>query len=147
MGNSDTEFARPRLLEGDLRRRKQADWQAGRQAGRRTWLGLEPNLALAHINRAPTPRPARRLEQTQPQLQPQPQTLTRPPTQLSRTTDINECEIPSLAALCSDNSECCNLPGHFVCKCKPGYQQLGQDQSSLTGKLALQVVGDTLFAR
>lgn len=37
--------------------------------------------------------------------------------------DINECEIPSLAALCSDNSECCNLPGHFVCKCKPGYQQ------------------------
>lgn len=49
-------------------------------------------------------------------------------------TDINECEIPSLAALCSDNSECCNLPGHFVCKCKPGYQQAGQSQSLLTGE-------------
>lgn len=35
--------------------------------------------------------------------------------------DINECEEPTLAALCADNAECCNLPGHFVCKCKPGF--------------------------
>lgn len=49
-----------------------------------------------------------------------------------RATDINECEIPSLRALCADNSECVNLPGHFVCKCKPGYQQAGQ--SGLTGE-------------
>ncbi|GBN12717.1 Fibrillin-2 [Araneus ventricosus] len=35
--------------------------------------------------------------------------------------DINECEIPSLAAICVENAECCNLPGHYVCKCGPGY--------------------------
>lgn len=35
--------------------------------------------------------------------------------------DINECEIPSLAALCGENAECCNLPGHFVCRCMPGF--------------------------
>lgn len=35
--------------------------------------------------------------------------------------DINECEIPSLSALCGENAECCNLPGHFVCKCQPGF--------------------------
>lgn len=56
------------------------------------------------------------------------------PPQRKQSADINECEIPSLRALCSDNSECVNLPGHFVCKCKPGYQQSGLSQSSLTGK-------------
>ncbi|CAN7942616.1 unnamed protein product, partial [Ixodes pacificus] len=35
--------------------------------------------------------------------------------------DINECEIPALAALCVENAECCNLPGHYVCKCKHGF--------------------------
>ena len=62
MGNSDTEFARPRLLEGDLRRRKQADWQAGRQAGRQAGgLGLAlsriwPSRTL--IGRQPRGQPA-----------------------------------------------------------------------------------------
>lgn len=47
-------------------------------------------------------------------------------------TDINECEEPTLAALCADNAECCNLPGHFVCKCKPGFT--GNATDSCTGK-------------
>lgn len=46
-------------------------------------------------------------------------------------TDTNECEIPSLAALCAENAECCNLPGHFVCKCKPGFT--GNATVSCTG--------------
>lgn len=65
-----------------------------------------------------------------PNANPKTQTKTTPRNSL----DINECEIPSLRALCSDNSECVNLPGHFVCKCKPGYQQAGLSQSTLTGE-------------
>lgn len=26
-----------------------------------------------------------------------------------------------MAALCGENAECCNLPGHFVCKCQSGF--------------------------
>lgn len=37
------------------------------------------------------------------------------------STDINECDNPVLAARCVENAECCNLPSHFLCKCKPGY--------------------------
>ena len=36
--------------------------------------------------------------------------------------DINECEDPVLSKFCVENSECCNLPGHFVCKCQNGYE-------------------------
>jgi hypothetical protein len=36
-----------------------------------------------------------------------------------------------LAALCAENAECCNLPGHFVCKCKPGFT--GNATVSCTG--------------
>lgn len=50
---------------------------------------------------------------------------------LSHHSDINECEIPSLAAICVDNAECCNLPGHYVCKCGPGYT--GNATVSCTG--------------
>lgn len=34
---------------------------------------------------------------------------------------MNECEDPALSAYCAENAECCNLPGHFVCKCRPGF--------------------------
>ncbi|OQR77488.1 hypothetical protein BIW11_07065 [Tropilaelaps mercedesae] len=36
-------------------------------------------------------------------------------------SDINECEIPELKAICVEHSECCNLPGHYVCKCLDGF--------------------------
>ena len=36
--------------------------------------------------------------------------------------DIDECQDPELASLCVDNAECCNLPAHFVCKCKEGFE-------------------------
>jgi hypothetical protein len=36
-------------------------------------------------------------------------------------SDVNECDDPSLASYCAENAECCNLPGHFVCKCKSGF--------------------------
>lgn len=35
--------------------------------------------------------------------------------------DVNECDDPSLTSYCAENAECCNLPGHFVCKCKSGF--------------------------
>ena len=47
--------------------------------------------------------------------------------------DTNECELPSLAAMCAENAECCNLPGHFVCKCKPGFT--GNATVSCTGTI------------
>lgn len=37
------------------------------------------------------------------------------------STDINECDNPVFAARCVENAECCNLPSHFLCKCKSGY--------------------------
>ena len=37
------------------------------------------------------------------------------------STDINECEDPAPGALCAENAECVNLPGHFACKCKSGF--------------------------
>jgi len=27
---------------------------------------------------------------------------------------------------CVSNAECCNLPAHFVCKCKPGFEGDGE---------------------
>ena len=44
---------------------------------------------------------------------------------------MNECEEPVLAGLCVENSECINLPGHFLCKCKPGYFGDGTDKCTL----------------
>lgn len=41
--------------------------------------------------------------------------------------DIDECADPSIAARCVANSECCNLPAHFVCKCNPGYEGDGEE--------------------
>ena len=40
--------------------------------------------------------------------------------------DIDECQIPQLAAKCVDNAECCNLPAEYICKCKPGFEGDGQ---------------------
>ncbi|PRD28291.1 UNVERIFIED_CONTAM: Adhesion G protein-coupled receptor E2 [Trichonephila clavipes] len=51
--------------------------------------------------------------------------------------NINECEIPSLAAICVENAECCNLPGHYVCKCGPGYT--GNATVACTGERALKL--------
>ncbi|KAL1140439.1 hypothetical protein AAG570_000371 [Ranatra chinensis] len=42
--------------------------------------------------------------------------------------DINECDDPSIAARCVENSECCNLPAHFLCKCLPGYTGDGEER-------------------
>ncbi len=41
-------------------------------------------------------------------------------------SDINECADPSIAARCVPNAECCNLPAHFLCKCKPGFEGDGE---------------------
>lgn len=41
--------------------------------------------------------------------------------------DIDECQDPSIAARCVENAECCNLPAHFVCKCKPGFEGDGEE--------------------
>lgn len=50
---------------------------------------------------------------------------------LSHSTDIDECKDPAIAARCVENAECCNLPAHFVCKCKQGYE--GDGESLCTG--------------
>jgi hypothetical protein len=42
--------------------------------------------------------------------------------------DIDECKNPELAAKCVENAECCNLPAHYSCKCKPGFQGDGEKQ-------------------
>ena len=41
-------------------------------------------------------------------------------------SDINECKNPALAARCVKNSECCNLPSNFLCKCKAGFTGDGE---------------------
>lgn len=41
-------------------------------------------------------------------------------------TDIDECADPTIAARCVENAECCNVPAHFVCKCKEGYEGDGE---------------------
>jgi hypothetical protein len=41
-------------------------------------------------------------------------------------TDIDECQDPSIAARCVENAECCNLPAHFACKCKAGFEGDGE---------------------
>lgn len=43
-------------------------------------------------------------------------------------TDINECDDPAIAARCVENAECCNLPAHFLCKCKAGFKGDGEVQ-------------------
>lgn len=47
--------------------------------------------------------------------------------------DIDECQDPAIKARCVENSECCNLPSHYVCKCNQGYE--GDGEVSCTGKL------------
>ena len=42
--------------------------------------------------------------------------------------DIDECQDPVLAGTCVENAECCNLPAHFVCKCKEGFEGDGQKE-------------------
>ena len=46
---------------------------------------------------------------------------------INNLTDIDECQDPSIAARCVENAECCNLPAHFVCKCKAGYEGDGEE--------------------
>lgn len=46
--------------------------------------------------------------------------------------DINECEDPAIASRCVQNAECCNLPSHFLCKCKPGF--IGDGEVECRGK-------------
>lgn len=41
--------------------------------------------------------------------------------------DIDECEDPAISSRCVENAECCNLPAHFACKCKPGYEGDGEE--------------------
>ena len=38
------------------------------------------------------------------------------------SSDIDECKIPEYASKCVENAECCNLPAHYVCKCKEGFE-------------------------
>ena len=45
----------------------------------------------------------------------------------SLNLDIDECLDPAVAARCVENAECCNLPAHFACKCKPGYEGDGEE--------------------
>jgi hypothetical protein len=40
--------------------------------------------------------------------------------------DINECDDPAVAARCVANAECCNLPAHYLCKCKTGFEGDGE---------------------
>lgn len=47
-------------------------------------------------------------------------------TAFSSLPDINECEIPEFSNRCVANAECCNLPAHFVCKCKEGFEGDGE---------------------
>jgi hypothetical protein len=44
--------------------------------------------------------------------------------------DIDECLIPELASKCVANAECCNLPGHYFCKCKDGFTGQGDESCS-----------------
>lgn len=48
-------------------------------------------------------------------------------------SDIDECKDPQIAARCVQNAECCNLPAHFLCKCKDGYE--GDGEVLCQGKL------------
>lgn len=41
--------------------------------------------------------------------------------------DIDECADPSISARCVENAECCNLPAHFLCKCKAGFEGDGEE--------------------
>ena len=36
--------------------------------------------------------------------------------------DIDECQIAEYSSTCVENAECCNLPAHYVCKCKDGFE-------------------------
>ena len=45
--------------------------------------------------------------------------------------DIDECQDPSIAARCVENAECCNLPAHFACKCKAGFEGDGETQCNI----------------
>ena len=45
--------------------------------------------------------------------------------------DIDECQDPVLAGTCVENAECCNLPAHFVCKCKEGFEGDGQKEGAV----------------
>lgn len=47
--------------------------------------------------------------------------------------DIDECADPAIASRCVANAECCNVPAHFVCKCKPGFE--GDGEELCTGKI------------
>lgn len=48
------------------------------------------------------------------------------PITINLISDINECEDPAIASRCVKNAECCNLPSHFLCKCKPGFTGDGE---------------------
>lgn len=49
--------------------------------------------------------------------------------------DIDECADPSISARCVENAECCNLPAHFLCKCKAGFE--GDGEEFCSGKFFL----------
>lgn len=36
-------------------------------------------------------------------------------------SDIDECQDPAIAAQCTENAWCCNLPAHYTCKCNDGF--------------------------
>jgi len=60
--------------------------------------------------------------------------------------DINECEDPAIASRCVQNAECCNLPSHFLCKCKPGF--VGDGEVECKGNATrTRVVDDGRYAR
>lgn len=46
-----------------------------------------------------------------------------------------------MAARCVENAECCNLPAHFLCKCKAGYQ--GDGEVQCLGMEALYTVSNS----
>lgn len=54
-------------------------------------------------------------------------------------TDIDECADPSIAARCVENAECCNLPAHFLCKCKAGFE--GDGEEFCSGKVLMLYKG------
>ncbi|KAF7264157.1 hypothetical protein GWI33_000523 [Rhynchophorus ferrugineus] len=60
-------------------------------------------------------------------------------------SDINECDDPAIAARCVENAECCNLPAHFLCKCKPGFQ--GDGEAQCTGLVFFVVNRHTQIKR
>ena len=53
--------------------------------------------------------------------------------------DIDECQDPVLAGTCVENAECCNLPAHFVCKCKEGFE--GDGQKECRGNISIKTCG------